>query len=304
MTSAAPSDLTKIADGVYAFIQEPGGWCVSNCGVIVDRDQLIVVDTAATVSRAKSLKAAIGELVKDCTPVVINTHFHGDHIFGNATLQPVAIYSHVNARDDIISAGLGLTELWPTVEWGDVELRLPTVTYSDRMTLHSGSRSVELLHLGPAHTTGDTLVWLPDDRILFAGDVVMSGCTPFALMGSVTGSLDVLQQIRRLGPETIISGHGSISGPEVINENRNYLEWVLELARKGLASGATPLELTQSTSLPAQFADLLDSERLVANIHRAYADLGGDAPGTPLDVLAIFKEMILANGGVLPSCSA
>jgi cyclase len=142
-------------------------------------------------------------------------------------------------------------------------------------------------------------VWLPEERVLFAGDVVLPGCTPFVLMGSVAGSLATLELMRKLEPRTVVGGHGPVSGPEALTQTEEYFRWLTERATEGRAAGLTPLQLAREAG-PGPFGDLRDPERLVANLHRAYAELAGEALGSALDVVSVFGEMIEYNGGVLP----
>jgi cyclase len=302
-TRAAPV-LTEIAAGVHAYVQPDGGWCVNNAGVLVGHDGVVVIDTVATRSRAERLRDTIDRLGAGPVHTVVNTHSHGDHTFGNAMFGPSAtVVAHTLARTEMAAAGLGLTALWPDVDWGDVRLRLPMVTFDDRLTLHVGDRRVELVHVGPAHTTNDVVAWLPDDGVLFAGDVVLSGCTPFHLMGSVEGTLRALVRLRALAPDLVVSGHGALSGPEVFDRTESYLNWIQELARDGVRSGLTPLDVARDADLGV-FGDLLDGERIVGNLYRAYSELRGDPLGAPLDVAAVFGEMVRFNGGRLPTCLA
>jgi cyclase len=199
-------------------------------------------------------------------------------------------------------SGLGLQQLWPDVEWGPVELTLPQVTFNDRLTLHTGSAEVRLMHLGPAHTTGDVVAWLPESRVLFAGDIVMNGATPFCLMGSVSGSLRAIDRLRALDPVTVVPGHGMSGGPEILDDCARYLRWIQHLAADALAHGLTPLEAARETGL-GEWAGLLDSERLVPNLFRAGAEARGCLPGEQLDEMAAFAEMIEFHGG-LPACHA
>jgi cyclase len=297
------ANLTEIAPGIYAYVQLDGSWCLSNAGVIVNGNDAVVVDTAATEQRARRLKDAIAAVTPVAPQTVVNTHFHGDHSFGNFVFQPeAAIAAHESARSEAVVAGLGMRELWPDVDWGDVRLALPTVTYQDKMTLHVGDLRVELLHPGPAHTTTDTVVWIPDHSVLFAGDIVLSGATPFCLMGSVSGSLRTVEWLRTFGASTVVPGHGPVGGPELFDHNESYLRWVQQLAQDGVRRGVPPLTAAREAGL-GEFADLLDSERLVGNLHRAYAEQRGEPEGNRLDVLEIFHEMVEFHGGPL-SCFA
>jgi cyclase len=298
--------LHELGEGIHAFLQPPGGWCLSNAGVITGPDGLILVDTAATRARAEALRTAADGLRRGPVGTVINTHSHGDHVFGNWLFAPPAtVIAHELTGPEMVATGLGLQRLWPDVDWGETNLRLPTVTFSRSMALVLGDRVVELHHVGPAHSVNDCVVWIPDARVLFAGDVVLPGCTPFCLMGSIRGSLAALDRLRGLGAETVVGGHGQLSGPDVFDQTERYLRRILELAAAGIAEGSTPLHVARAHG-PGEFGELVDSERLVGNLHRAFVEIKQpDLPlGTEIDVLAVFKEMAEFNGGNMPTCLA
>lgn len=305
MTSAVGTvpHLVEVADGVHAYVQPDGGWCLNNAGLVVgDGGESLLVDTAATELRARLLRIEVLRRSGAPPRTLVNTHFHGDHTFGNSHFPEALIVAHERTRTEMAAAGLHLTGLWPDVRWGDLELTLPHLTYRDSLTLHIGGVRADLVHLGPAHTTNDTVVWLPERRVLFTGDLVMSGVTPFCLMGSVSGSLRAMRRLRAFGAETVVPGHGPVGGPELIDHDEAYFRWLDERARHGVAAGLTPLQLAREGG-PGPFGELLDSERLVPNLHRAYAEVRGAAPGSPLDVGALFKEMSTFHGG-LPACHA
>jgi len=296
--------LAEIADGVFGYVQPPGGWCVSNAGVITGGGQVAVVDTTATAARAGAFRDAVATLGAGEVRTVVNTHFHGDHTFGNQVFVDTAtIVGHRLVREEMLAAAFGLTKLWPDVVWGELQLTPPTLLFDSTLTLHLGDRLVELIHVGPAHTTNDIAVWLPEERVLFAGDVVLSGCTPFNLMGSISGGLRAVARLAALGPRTVVTGHGAVCGPEVFAANAGYLRWLTELAATGRAAGLSPLELSRQCDL-GEFAGWLDAERIVGNLHRAYAELDGAEPGAALDVVGIFGEIIEYNGGRAPECLA
>ncbi|WP_328732764.1 MBL fold metallo-hydrolase [Streptomyces caniferus] len=296
--------LTELAAGVHAFVQPDGGWCLNNAGFITDGDTTLVVDTAATERRARLLRRRIAESGAPTPRMVVNTHHHGDHTYGNCVFAPEAtVIGHASCRRELLAAGQQLHAVWPEVEYGDIRLTAPEVTYTDELALHVGDIEVRLIHPGVAHTTGDTLVWLPRQRIVFAGDLVFHGGTPFVFMGSLAGSLRALQLMRTLDAVTVVPGHGPVTGPEVYDGIERYLRFVGRLAQEGRAAGRTPLEVAREADL-GPFAELAESERLVANLHRAYAELAGTAPGAPLDVVAGFGDMTVMNGGVPMACHA
>ncbi|MFI1407007.1 MBL fold metallo-hydrolase [Streptomyces griseofuscus] len=306
--SAAPDHaptagrFTEVADGVHAYVQHDGGWCLNNAGLVVADGESLLIDTVATEARARALRERVLRRAGRPPRLLVNTHFHGDHTFGNFVFPEALVVGHERAREEAAAAGTHLTGLWPDVCWGDLEVVVPAVTYRDRMTLHVGAHEARLLHTGPAHTTGDTVVWLPGPRVVFAGDLVMSGVTPFCPMGSVSGSLAALARLRALDAVTVVPGHGPVGGPELLDANEGYLRRLQRLAAEGIAAGLTPLQTAREAG-PGPYADLLDAERLVPNLHRAYAEALGAAPGDPLDIPALFREMSDHHGG-LPACHA
>ncbi|MEV0374133.1 MBL fold metallo-hydrolase [Streptomyces sp. NPDC050636] len=293
----------EIIEGVHAHVQPDGGWCLNNSGILTGSSGTVLIDTAATERRSRMLHENVRALSSGPVEFVVNTHSHGDHTFGNYLFAGEAtVIAHEMAAAEMAEHGLALQGLWPAVEWGHIEVSRPRITFSDRMSLEGAGMRIQLLHFGPGHTVGDCVVWLPDQRVLFPGDLVFSGATPFVLMGSVSGTLRRLDQLRRLEPLHIVPGHGPVGGPELLDANADYLRWVRGLARAGVADGLAPLELARSADLGV-FARLLDSERLVGNLIRAYAEESGAAPAAPLDVQSAFAEMVSFNGGH-PHCAA
>ncbi|MEV7009988.1 MBL fold metallo-hydrolase [Streptosporangium sp. NPDC051022] len=302
--AVAEPEAYEVADGVHAYVQPDGGWCLNNAGLVVGEAGALLVDTAATEARARRLRETVSRIGGGPPRVVVNTHHHSDHTFGNFVFAPDSpIVAHELCREEMVAAGYGLCGLFPDVEWGDLALAPPEATYRDGLTLHLGELRVELVHPPvPAHTTNDTVVWVPERKVVFTGDVVMSGVTPFCLMGSVEGSLRAVDWLRTLGATTVVAGHGRVAGPEVLDETEAYLRWIQDVAAEGVRAGVSPLEAARETDLGG-FGELRDSERLLANLHRAYAELRGAAPGAPLDVLGVFQEMVSFHGGRL-TCHA
>lgn len=294
--------LLEVADGVFAYVQPDGGWCLNNAGLLLSDGECALVDTAATESRAHALRRAIRSVTAAVPRTVVNTHSHGDHTFGNFVFPEAVVIGHERARTEMADAGLHLTGLWPDVRWGELQLVTPQLTFESRLTLHIGTTRAELLHVGPAHTGGDVAVWLPESRVLFTGDLAMSGVTPFVPMGSVSGSLTALATLGALRPRVVVPGHGPVAGPEVLDDTMGYLRFVQRLAREGAAAGLAPAAIARTADL-GRYARWLDAERLVPNLHRACAEEAGSEPGSPLDMNALFADMVTFHGGV-PACHA
>ena len=214
-----------------------------------------------------------------------------------------AIIGSELCRREVIASGTWAHALFPMIEFGDCPVTPPTVTFEDRLSVYVDDLRVELIFVGPAHTTNDIIAWIPERKLLFSGDVIFNGGTPFALGGSVGGWLEALDVVEGLGAETIVPGHGPVCGTAVIGEVREYLQFVQETAKRGMSAGTPPLELAQSLDL-GRFESLHDKERLVPNLHRAYSELRGERWGRPLDFQQLFTEMLIYNGNQPLRCFA
>src|SRR5207302_1853209 len=187
--------------------------------------------------------------------------------------------------------------IWSSVDWGNLHPSPPFVTFDDHLTVWVDDLRVELHYIGtPAHTTNDVVAWIPDRSVLFTGDLVFVGGTPFVPMGSVSGSLAALDRLRQFGAQTLVPGHGSVTGPSAIDDMAEYLTFVQDIARQGKAAGLTPLEVARQTDL-GKFGALTDCERIVGNLHRAYAELDGAAPGAPIHIPTALRAMLAYNNG-------
>ena len=304
-SSLPPARTVEVADGAFAFVQPDGSWWINNTGFVVGGDAVTAVDASSTERRTRSLLAAIAERSASPVRTLVNTHHHGDHTNGNCLFDEAVVVGHRNCRDGVLAQSIGgLEPVFGEVDWGDLTIRAPSVVFDDRLDLHVDDRLVELHHVGtPAHTTGDVVAWLPADKVLFAGDLVFNGGTPFVLMGSVTGAIAALDRLRAFGPATIVPGHGEVCGPEVIEQVDRYLRFVLDLATRADAAGLSPLDAARETDL-GEFAELHDKERIVGNLHRAMHELRGGEPGSPVDLLAAFADMLTYNGGGPLRCLA
>lgn len=303
LTATAPYTV-RLAPTVYAYVQPDGGWCLNNAGFVSDGESTLLVDTAATERRARLLRETLQSAGAPLPRTLVNTHHHGDHIYGNAVFTPGAtVVGHESCRTEAVAAGHQLHLVWPGTEFGDITITPPDTTYSERLTLRAGGTEVRLIHPGVAHTLGDTIVHLPEHGVVFTGDLVFQGGTPFIPMGSLSGSLRALGLLRSLGAGTVVPGHGAVTDPSAYDATERYLLYVAELAEAGRGRGLSPLEAARGADL-GEFAALRESERLVANLHRAYAELDGLPEGSPLDIAAVFADMAVMNGGTPVACHA
>jgi cyclase len=294
--------LREVVDGVFAWVQPDGTWWVNNAGVVTGGGGIFVVDTCATEQRTRRFLAAVTE-VEDGAPIrwAVNTHLHGDHTYGNCLLpESTVLIGHEKMRDGLLADPLmeSCPPVWsPVPDWGRVVKRAPDVVLRNDVTVFNGSRRIDLVHPGfTAHTPGDVVAWLPEERVLFTGDLVFHGLTPLVFMGSVDGALRSLDWLASFEPQHIVPGHGPLLDASdrdaVLAQHERYYRLVQTTATSGAAAGLTPLQAAQACDL-AEFASWADSERLVLNLHRAYAD----AAGTDLDLAAALADTLTYNNG-------
>jgi cyclase len=306
MSSVDAAALHEIVPGVYAWIQPDGTWWVNNAGAVTSDGEIVVIDTCATEARTRRFLTAVDEAVPG-RPIrmAVNTHQHGDHTYGNSLLpQATVIIGHHQMReglrvDPVID---GCPPFWtPVPDWGAVSRRIPDIAVHDRLTVHAGARRIDLLHPGgPAHTTGDLVAWLPSERVLFAGDLVFHGLTPLVFMGSVPGAMSALDWMASLEPAHVVPGHGPLMTAEQIGPAferlRRYYRLVLDTADAALDRGLTPLAAARACDL-GEFAGWPDAERIVLNLHRAFAE----RQGTEFDLLAALADAVAWRGGPMPT---
>lgn len=300
-----PASATEVSDGIFAYVQPDGSWWINNTGFIVGRTGIVGVDACSTADRTRAYLDAIAKVSALPLHTLINTHHHGDHTFGNYLFGGATIVGHDGVRKAVMDWGLPRSAPhWTEVDWGEVELAPPFLTYTDQVKIYVDDLECEVSYVGtPAHTTNDSIVWVSDRRLMFSGDLVFNGGTPFLLQGSIAGALIALVKLKALGAETIVPGHGAVCGPEAIDTMTCYLRFVQDVAKRAQEAGLTPLEAARETDL-GEFAGLLDSERIVGNLHRAYAEAPGSPLGVKIDVDAALADMVTYNGGQPLSCFA
>jgi cyclase len=307
ITSPGRPQLHEVSAGVYAYVQPDGTWWINNTGFLLGPQGVISIDTCSTWRRTHAYRQAIAAVTSAPVRAVVNTHHHGDHTFGNCLFPGAAIVAHERARAEAIAFGPPQPlPFWDGPDWGDLSLDPPFLTFTDEIALHSGDLRAQVRYVGTAaHTTNDSIIWIPERSVLFCGDLIFSGGTPFLLMGSVAGAVEVLEQVLRpLGAQIIVPGHGPVfSGAGPLEATLDYLRFVLDLAVSALEAGLPPLEAARDADL-GDFAGWPDSERIVGNLHRACAELSGTPRGAPIDIVAALSDMVAYNGGNPLTCLA
>jgi cyclase len=291
--------LEKLADGVWAYIQPDGSWMINNMGLIDGPDGAVSIDVTSTERRTLGYLDTVGAVANPIRRVIY-THSHPDHCNGASLLPDAEIIAHENVAEELRRTPPPAAHIFRPFVQGAVTARMPSTAYAEKLDLKVGDRSVELRHPArTSHTAGDTYVWLPAERILFAGDLIFNGGTPFVLSGSPAGWLATIDELAALEPAIVVPGHGPTGGAELLEPVARYLRFLIAAARDAHAQGHSPLEAARALDL-GEFGNWLDPERIVGNLHRALAEL----EGRQLDFAAVWQDMYDFNGNSPLICHA
>jgi cyclase len=300
--------LQEVGDGLYAYLQPDGGWGWSNAGLVVDGESTLLIDTLFDLQLTGEMLRAMRDAVPAAQSIetVVNTHANGDHCYGNqllgstrivasehtaaemSELPPAAMAALVEQAPMMGEAGAFFLECFGSFEFTGIELALPGETFNGELALQVGARALRLIEVGPAHTRGDTLVHVPDERVLYSGDILFAGAHPVTWAGPVSNWIAACDRVIEMDVDVIVPGHGPLAGPGEVRELRAYFEYLYEHARACHAAGMTPLQAARSISLD-RWADWGERERLVVNLANIFAELSGEEE--PLNPLAAFEQM-------------
>ncbi len=238
--------FTKLSDNAYAYTAEGD----PNTGVIVGDDAVLVLDTQATPVMAQDVIRRIREVTDKPIQYVLLTHYHAVRVLGASAYQPRHIIASHDTYDLIVERGeqdkaseIGrFPRLFRNVESVPPGLTWPTMTFTGKMTLWLGKLEVQLLQLGRGHTKGDTVAWLPQQKILFSGDLVEFDATPYAGDAYFRDWPQTLDNIAALKPEKLVPGRGAaLTTPDQVQAGlagtRAFIADVYESVKAGVAAG-------------------------------------------------------------------
>ncbi len=248
----AAEKLTQIAENVFAFVDtknsSKNNSFGANAGIIIGKDGIVVVDTLISAKEAKRFIRAIRTVSRKPIKYVINTHYHLDHVFGNsefAKLGAVVIAQEndkkamENSAEETLK-NIGQYGLTPEDMKGTTPA-YPVLAYGDRMVIDIGGQKIELIHARQSHTDGDTLVYLSDKKVLFAGDILFTNYHPFLGEGNIEEWAKELDDIKSMDVEKIIPGHGPLSGKKDLEDMKEYI-LMFDQKAKELASQSNDVQ--------------------------------------------------------------
>ncbi len=272
--SGARLETRELAPGVYGLLSTKPP--VDNSGFVVGEHGVLVIDAHINGAMAGLIQTAVRQITNKPILYVVNTNYHGDHTFGNYTFpQETLIVAQQKTAESMRDFEREKQFILPTVDndptvFGDVRLRLPDLVFDEYLELDLGGRVVELHHFGHGNTPGDTVVFVPEARAAWTGNLIVGeGSIPFLIEGGAGAYLETMAKFAHtLEVRTIVPGHGPLTSGAILGRYLPYLSELIESVRKSIRAGqnleeaiaATPLgqRYTQDTAgsgspLPAQF---------------------------------------------------
>jgi cyclase len=291
--------LEEIAPQVFACLQEEPGLGFSNSGLL-NRAGGVVIDTFWDLPHTRELIDQYSRVWASPARRVVNTHYNGDHCWGNQLFPQAELIGHRRCaelvltespallqtiRDADLSSRPDLIDMQRSLQPWDfsgIELKPPTTLFDDRLEIDLDGLQVEVIHVGPAHTSSDVIVHLPKERVVFSGDIVFRLCSPMGWDGTYARWIEALDYVMSLDPEVVVPGHGPLSGLEGPQEMKAYLSYVFQECKRFFEEGVPAPAAARRIDL-GPFEAWHEPERLFSNVERAYRDLRGDSPDTPID---------------------
>ena len=301
--------LIELSEKIYAALHKEGGLGICNTGIIDMGEQTLVIDTTYTPVSAQDLKSTAEMLTTRPVGMVMNTHHHKDHILGNQVFKPRAdIISSQNACDLIkektkdelqqlkydfkerilllkedlknerdpkkitemsenIYFLMDLSAIFP-----NINPTPPNITFEEKISLYGTKRQAECSTFKHAHSPGDSVVFLPQEKILFCGDLLFAHKHPYMGSADVKGWIAALETIIDLEPETIVPGHGHLAKVEDLEQMKNYLQFIDQAVSEVLNKGEGKDKL-EKISIPDEFSTWEQPERFQENLGIVYQKL-------------------------------
>jgi glyoxylase-like metal-dependent hydrolase (beta-lactamase superfamily II) len=245
--------------------------------------------------------------------MLVNTHANGDHCYGNQLVAGARIIASARTAEEMLemppermamllkqapalgTLGTFASRVFGAFDFENITLTPPNQTFEGQLDLRVGAKEVRLLEVGPAHTRGDTLVYVPGDRVVFTGDILFIEGHPIMWAGPVGNWIRACDTILDLDVETIVPGHGPLTDKPGVARLKGYWEYLLDEVRQRYEAGLSAQEAARDIPMDA-YAAWSDGERLVVNVASIYRELSGqqEHPGT-LSLFAMMAEYVLST---------
>lgn len=311
--------LQQVSDNCFAVLNEKNRVCDANSGLI-NLGGGLVIDTQSDLAHGRRMIELFGQVWRGMPRRVVNTHEDGDHVWGNQLFEGAEIIAHRTVREQMPQVAdpreiqkvfkgsdrfltrrllkalhpgaLAIAEqLKQDYDFDGIRLVLPTTVFEERHRLDLDGTEVHLLYVGPCHQIGDTLVHVPEEKVVFAGDVIFRECTPMGWSGTYEKWLSVLDLIIALEPEVIVPGHGPVCGIEGAIEMRAYLNYVHTESKRCFDQGLSALEASKRIDF-GPYSGWRAPARLYMNVERAYREFRHETADADWDHARVFDAVL------------
>ena len=286
--------LHDLGSGGYAWIQPDGGWGWSNAGLVVDGDESLLVDTLFDLKLTREMLNAMSRAEPTAARsfnTLVNTHANGDHCNGNELVHGAEIISSAATAAELAEespdrlatmmrnapslgeTGEFLLRCFGAFDFDGITPTLPTRTFEGTMNVSVGDKEVRLKQVGPCHTKGDILAYVPDDKLIFTGDILFIEGHPILWVGPIANWIDSCDYMLGIDVETVVPGHGPITDKRGVTAVRDYLVYIRDEANKRYRAGLPVYEAAMDISL-TDYDNWGDAERIVINVATLYREFG------------------------------
>jgi len=308
-------ELKKLADGVYACIHKIGGKAISNAGIIDNGKETFIFDTFLSPDVAKELLLAVKQLNLSPVKYVINSHSHNDHIRGNQVFcndvkiistertkelieewEPLDLqeeklyapgrYSYYDSLYQSFKGDKNSREYKKILMWRPhykilsnshhtITTRLPDLYVDHQLEFDGPDRKLKLISKGEGHTESDLILYLPDDKILFSGDIIFNDCHPYIPHGSISKWKNWLDFLSSMNIQYVVPGHGGIGPKAIIGEMKDYLTTIESIAQKMLENQHSIKDVNTIT-IPNQYREWWFDRFFEPNLRFAFENIEKD----------------------------
>jgi glyoxylase-like metal-dependent hydrolase (beta-lactamase superfamily II) len=281
--------IQRVSNGVYAAIHKDGGWSICNSGIIDIGEKTIVFDSGLTPKAARELKAAAEVLTGRSVDYIVNSHYHKDHIRGNQVFGDSMIVSTEKTQTLIGEKGIAEVEsdkidtreqlddikrlaqrrdlkiqeyvklflpYWQGINDSlkEIELQIPNMAFKDRHILSGTKRSAILVDGGEGHSENDCILYVPEEKVVFCGDLLFVGCHPYMGKSNPENWISILNQLKELDMEICVPGHGGCGTSRDLDIMIEYIQDIMDLVQDVVRKGGD-IEDAIKKQVPKQYSE-------------------------------------------------
>jgi len=306
--------LHELGDACYAYLQPDGSWGWSNAGLVVGDGASLLVDTLFDLKLTRAMLDTMAA-VTAVAPIgtLLNTHANGDHCFGNQLVQGAEIVASAATAHEMSEVPPAMLHALNTApgelgelfrhffgpfDFDGIDVTMPTRTFSGRLDVEVGGRTVQLIEVGPAHTRGDTIAYVADANTVYTGDILFIGGTPIVWAGPLSNWVAACDLMLGMDIDTVVPGHGPLTDKAGVATVRDYLAFVDGAASARYNSGMDVWDAARDIALEIgareEFSDWGEFGRIAVNVDTAYRSF--DPSYVAPNVVEQFRRMAELEG--------